>query len=188
VLRTRALKELAEEIEREVGVNFPLTYVDSYYTLQFYLNTMRPRISLDRAAQLLKGSPTVFVVVRDLARFKATAAKWSADFYVLKKREVKGDTIAAVVSNHGRFEWTESMISAVGPLTVATDHARFLKVRDLDFSFASTVSTGRVTFRNLSDQSQTVSAQFRCPAENKQAEKELAPRAAWTIGCGGSVE
>jgi hypothetical protein len=64
--QTVPLKKLAAEIEQNGGKEFPLTHVDDPMALQVYLNTLRPRVSYERAAQLLRGSEPAYVAMNDL--------------------------------------------------------------------------------------------------------------------------
>jgi hypothetical protein len=63
VVMTLSVRELAESIAQQVGPDFPLTHTDDPFALQFYLNTMRPTVSYEEAAQLLKGNAAAYVVV-----------------------------------------------------------------------------------------------------------------------------
>ena len=183
VVRTRVLKDLARSLEKQVGPNFPFTYVDSYYTLQFYLNTMRPRVSLERAAQLLRGSPAAFVIVRDLPRLKTVLDKTGQQIYILEKRSAKGAVAATVVSNHPRLEWTDSMAAAAGPMTFTTENARSTGLRDFDFYFSSNGPGARATVRNQGDRSEQVRAVFLCGGAKTSEGKSLAPREEVVFSC-----
>ena len=182
-VRTRVLKDLARSIEKQVGPNFPFTYVDSYYTLQFYLNTMRQRISLERASQLLKGSPAAFVMVRDLTRLRTVIDKTGQQIYILEKRSAKGALVAALVSNHPRLEWTDSMAAAAGPMTFTTENARSTGLRNFDFYFSSTGPGARATIRNQGDQTEQVRAVFLCGGAKTPDAKNLAPREEGVFSC-----
>jgi hypothetical protein len=63
VHETRAIRELARTVEAADGGALPLTYVaDSPFAMQLVLNTMRPMVSAEEAAALLRGDAAAFVV------------------------------------------------------------------------------------------------------------------------------
>ena len=73
VRQTVAIKNLAHQIEQRGGKEFPLIHVDDPMGLQVYLNTLRPPVSFERAAELLRDGPPAFVAVNDLAKLQAQA-------------------------------------------------------------------------------------------------------------------
>jgi hypothetical protein len=56
VQRTLGMKFIADEIAR-VGREFPITYVDAPYAVQFYLSTLRRNARFDSAAAVLDVEP-----------------------------------------------------------------------------------------------------------------------------------
>lgn len=63
VRETIAIQALARDVQAVAGAAFPLTYVaDSPFAMQLALNTMRPPVSVDEAAALLRGDAAAFVV------------------------------------------------------------------------------------------------------------------------------
>ena len=68
--RTAGVQQLAAKFEARIGNTEHLYFVDAPYGLQFYLNTMKQRISYEMAARLLNGNETVFVAVRSMEALK----------------------------------------------------------------------------------------------------------------------
>jgi hypothetical protein len=70
VQETIGMRDLAGELRRRLGDEFPLYHVDSPFALQFYLNTARRQISTARAAELLSGGAPAVVTVRDFVKLR----------------------------------------------------------------------------------------------------------------------
>ena len=62
VVETRGVQEVAQKFEACFRYT-PLVYADAPLGLQFYLNTMRQRVSLQEAAERLTGEKYVLVAV-----------------------------------------------------------------------------------------------------------------------------
>lgn len=171
VQRTVAIKDFADKIRNELGAQFPLTYVGrnppglNLFPLQFYLNTMRPHVTLDQAADLLRGPVPVFVVVgkaRDsmdqapdspsdpLARLKALLGTNAPPLHELARCSAQSKVLMRIVSNHPRLEWPAQNVSQTASLRVATRAARQLRVSGGERFFARTAPGGSLTISNLS--------------------------------------
>ncbi|HSY74424.1 MAG TPA: hypothetical protein VK810_03050, partial [Dongiaceae bacterium] len=83
IRQTVALKKLAAEAERKFGREFPLAHVDDRMTLQIYLNTLRPSISCEQAAGLLRGREAALVAVDDLKKLEAARQTNDPPFFIL---------------------------------------------------------------------------------------------------------
>src|SRR5258708_550552 len=64
-----ALRDFAANIGREKGLL--ITHVDDPMALQIYLNTLRRKVSYERAAELLRGSEPARVAIRDFGKLEA---------------------------------------------------------------------------------------------------------------------
>ncbi|MBI5395836.1 MAG: glycosyltransferase family 39 protein [Verrucomicrobia bacterium] len=113
-IRTKALERAAELIRSRAGEGFPLTYVDTESTFQFYMNTMRTRVPAERAAELLRGETPAFVAVRRLEGFGTVLGTHAPPLHVLLRWPATGECFIAIVSNHPRLERTGRIASAVG--------------------------------------------------------------------------
>ena len=70
VQRTVGMKQLAAEIEKKAGRNFPLIHVEDPFALQFYLNTMTVMTSMEEAAEILGGPKRAFVAVCNFGKLE----------------------------------------------------------------------------------------------------------------------
>ena len=63
--QTAQLERLAAELRVEHG-EFPLTYLDAPMALQIMLNTWHPKVTVERAAELLRGDEPAYLAVKNL--------------------------------------------------------------------------------------------------------------------------
>jgi 4-amino-4-deoxy-L-arabinose transferase-like glycosyltransferase len=83
IRQTIALRNLAHEIERQGGREFPLAHTDDPAALQIYLNTWHWPISFDAAAALLRGREAAYVAVTDWARLQSAFRPGDPHVYLL---------------------------------------------------------------------------------------------------------
>lgn len=69
--RTQGVRQLAERYASSYGDTRSLYFVDTPYGLQFFLNTMKRRISYQSAAQMLQSQPQARIAVQHPDRLKA---------------------------------------------------------------------------------------------------------------------
>jgi hypothetical protein len=105
VIRTRQMQEFARHLEQQAGRRFPFVHVDSPFALQFYLDTMTPRVSPAEAAELLASGRDTFVVLRNTSKL---AAQLPAETRVseVARWPLTGEPYIRVLSNHDRLERT----------------------------------------------------------------------------------
>jgi 4-amino-4-deoxy-L-arabinose transferase-like glycosyltransferase len=103
VRKTIALRELAREIETRAGRGFPLTFVDTRMTLQVYLNVMRPNVSYERAAELLRGPEPVFVAVTNEARLRTLRQTNDGEWHTLLTTSEPAELKVRIVGNRADF-------------------------------------------------------------------------------------
>jgi 4-amino-4-deoxy-L-arabinose transferase-like glycosyltransferase len=96
VTKTRGVQEVAQEFEARFGRYVPLVYADAPLGLQFYLNTMRPRVSLQEAAERLAGKESVLVAVQDIAGLKNYLPPGIKVYEIIRWPE-KGQSFVSIV-------------------------------------------------------------------------------------------
>jgi len=101
VRQTKALETLALQLARDPGADFPLAHIDDPMALQVYLNTWRPRISFEQAAELLRGTEPAFVAVANLPKLEAARKPNDPPMYTLTDGQ---PCPARVVGNRPQFE------------------------------------------------------------------------------------
>jgi 4-amino-4-deoxy-L-arabinose transferase-like glycosyltransferase len=173
VQQTRGMKELAGQLTRQVGAEFPFTYVDRTFALQFFLGTMRERVPPERAARLLAEPTPVFVVARRSDRLPVGRV------YELARWPAEGEAYVSVLSNHPRLEWTEKMAFGVGPFTVHTERMRLQAAHKDALWFATDGAAGVVRIINESDSPQKIRLRLTGPGVEERVERLLPPGEAW---------
>ncbi|HSU53375.1 MAG TPA: glycosyltransferase family 39 protein [Candidatus Dormibacteraeota bacterium] len=82
VVKTQAVKTLAKMAE-----GMPLEHTDDPVALQVYLNTWTPKISFDKAAELLRGDKRVFVAVSDVKKLDLARREDDPPLYTVAATE-----------------------------------------------------------------------------------------------------
>jgi 4-amino-4-deoxy-L-arabinose transferase-like glycosyltransferase len=176
---TMTIYAFTDTLRANLGEDFPLTYVDAPYAVQFCLNTYRPRISMKKAAELLRGDEPVFIAV---VRMDRLISKLGADAPVLHefmKQNLQDDEILRIVSNHPRLEWTDSMAAVFGPLELHMNHVQLIEQEgDLLIFKRHDPASSAVTITNTSDESQRVRLRFVDDQRGLQ-ERHLSPDETW---------
>jgi hypothetical protein len=177
---TLAMRTLAGDIRDRVGEQFPFTYVDSPFAVQFYLNTYRPNVSAEAAVKLLQGDAAAFVVVCDLA---ALQRAWGGDrpaWSEVLSQPLNRDEVVHIVSNHPRLEWVDHMAAIIGPFSLRMDGVKLLRARGEEFVFERREKMeNAVTFSNLAPTRQRVRVRFS--HSSTVQERELAPGGTWKL-------
>ena len=95
VRATCRLKDAAGQIDAMLSSGTRVEYVGTDYTLQFYLNTLQPLITLGEAVRLMAGPGPIYIVMRSTYRDAIKTYLPGVPVYVLFQSE---DIL--VVSNH----------------------------------------------------------------------------------------
>jgi 4-amino-4-deoxy-L-arabinose transferase-like glycosyltransferase len=168
IRRTGAVRELAADLDRQAGQEFPLTHVDDPMTLQVYLNTLRPQVSFERAAELLRGPEAAFVAVDDLSKLLAARRLDDPPMHTLLP--VSGpsdDAVTRIISNRPTFSANEPTAFCFGKLFVRAHGARLLQATERGFCFTASSPGGEVRITNESNQT----LKIRVRSERNQLRK-----------------
>jgi hypothetical protein len=189
VRRTLAVRDFAREIENGPGAQFPLTYVDSPFAIQFYLNTMRRQVPADRAADLLKSDVAAFVIVGDAEKYQRIRELVGTNSPLHELRYVsagRGKYPFWLVGNHPRLEWTERSASLSGPLRIETRDARPVRTRGGEMLFERQSAQSATTLSNESKEPQMVRLRITGHGPDLIEERSLEPGASWRIEIPGN--
>ena len=190
VQRTVAVRDFAREIQDGPGAQFPLTYVDSPFAIQFYLNTMRRQVPADRAADLLKGGVPAFVIVGDAEKYERIRERVGTNAPLYELRYVsagRGKYPFWLVSNHPRLEWTERTASLAGPLRIETRDARPVRTRGGEMLFERLSDRGATILSNESLEPQPVRLRLTGHGPELSEERRLQPGEIWRFGTAGNL-
>ena len=173
VQRTIAVRTMAADLKALAGEQFPLTYTDSPFALQIYLNTMRPQVTAAAAAAMLRGSIPAFVATGDddYARLKKEISTNSPAIYELARWPETGKPFLVILSNHPRLEWPAHSVMLDGALRIETQGVRLARKRKGILFFEKDLAAGAAIFTNTSKEPMKV--RLRLIGESKSADEEL---------------
>ena len=97
--RTAGMGMLAGQIEARLGEDADILHVDTPFTLQFYLNTMKPIITSEMAVAKLKGKDRVVVAACDWSRIRKHLRKSDVRLYEVARWPATGVPLLSVLSN-----------------------------------------------------------------------------------------
>lgn len=201
VQRTVAIKEFADKIRDDLGTQFPLTYVGrnpsglNLFPLQFYLNTMRSHVTLEQAAELLRGPVPAFVVVgkakdsKDegpespgdpLTQLKSRLGTNGPPLHELARCAAQGKVVMRIVSNHPRLEWPAHNVSQTASMRVETRDVRQHRFSGGEMFFERTAPGGSVAITNLStNEPQALRIRLTGHGGEQSANRLLEPGQSW---------
>jgi 4-amino-4-deoxy-L-arabinose transferase-like glycosyltransferase len=179
VRETLALQGLARTVRTAVGDDFPLTYVeDAPFAIQLALNTMRPPVSFDEAARLLRGDTAAFVVVGSVKRLRTALGADSPPPHELARALDAGKPYLHLVSNRPALTARDPTATRVGPLVVTLTGAHLRAAWDNRLALARGDGAGSALIENVSDRRQDVTVRIDRAASSAHV---LGPGEAWRI-------
>jgi 4-amino-4-deoxy-L-arabinose transferase-like glycosyltransferase len=117
VRKTLALLDLHAQVHERAGDDFPLTYVsDVPFALQLTFNTMRPTVTWQQAAALLRDDAPVYVVVHDVARLRRQVGSEPPPLYDVAECSLGSTSYVTIVSNRPALAWSDPIAMGLGPL------------------------------------------------------------------------
>jgi 4-amino-4-deoxy-L-arabinose transferase-like glycosyltransferase len=177
---TVALRDLARTVLASAGREFPLTHVDAPYAFQFYLNTLRPLVTPERAAALLRGPDPAFVVVRNPQVLEPQRRPDDPPWTVVLPAD--GSAARApvrIVSNQPTLSVTDRVAFAFGGLEVRLANARLASVTQRGFVLRGRPGSPRAVFTNASPQPLTVRVRWQGTPDRAPDVRTLAPGETW---------
>jgi 4-amino-4-deoxy-L-arabinose transferase-like glycosyltransferase len=124
VRETVALERLAADVRTTLGDDVPVTYVDGTpFAFQLLMNTMRPTVSYETAAELLRRNDAVVVAVENPARLRRVLGTAPAVHELA--RATDGSTVYLhVVGNRPRAERPDAATVGIGRMVVTLHGVR----------------------------------------------------------------
>jgi hypothetical protein len=151
IRETLAIMALARTVREQVGETFPLTYAeDCPYALQLSLNTLRPTVSYEEAATLLRGDAAAFVAVGDEQRLRRALGPDAPAVYEVARTPPGDVSHLGIVSNHSTLEWLDPMETRIGPMIVHLDDVRLRRATSRELVLSPGGRGGLVTVVNSS--------------------------------------
>jgi hypothetical protein len=179
VRETIALEELAATVRAASDASLPLTYVDdSPFAIQLALNSMRPLVSADEAAALLRGEDAAFVVTARRPKLTRALGADAASVHVVASAGETAAPYLVVMSNRPALAAYPRMATRVGPLVVTLSGVGLGPTWDNVLDLQSAGAPGNVVITNVSEASQDV--QVRVDGRGR-ARRRLAPGESWEL-------
>jgi hypothetical protein len=175
------LKHVADEIQRYGGSQFPLTHVDDPMGLQIYLNTWRPRVTLEHAAELLRGSDPVFVALKDPKKIEAVRKPSDPPIYTVVPSLEKKDYPAHIISNRPVLEPTNSFAFGFGEVTIRAAGAHLIDASEKEFLFEQGPKASEITIINESSEPRQVRLGIGGEGAPHRQERLLAGHEIWRM-------
>ncbi len=156
VQRTLGMKYLAGEIRTHVGENYPITYVDAPFAVQFYLSTLRRNASFQQAAAVLASDAPAFVLVQNYDRLIETAGTnlvlhqllvWTQKEEKSARSSSNRETVR-LVSNRERLEPFDHVEACLERTRLRLDGAALVSAKANDFTVAAKTSGASITLQN----------------------------------------
>jgi len=181
VQQTVALSSLARQITLQGGEEFPLTHVDDPMTLQIYLNTLRPSVAYERAAELLRGPAAAFVVVTNLAKLESARSTNDPPIYELLPTATGHHRPARLLSNRPTLRRPDAFAFCVGPIFINARSADLVKATEGELTFAALNENGSVDVVNESSEAHKVRIITRYRGTASARERTLSGGESWTL-------
>jgi len=187
VKETLAAQQAARLIGERLGSDAPLTYVESSFNVQFYLNYVRPVVSFERAATLLRGDATAWVVVCDVAGLQKQLGPDADRLYEVLRWPVAGKPLIQVLGNRPLPVTNQPVALLLGPLRVELQSFRLERPRinyryGIELSLRGSPAQGRLRVENQGSSPQRVRIRL-LDAKSGEAgvptERSLSPGAVW---------
>ena len=179
VRQTIALEGLARRVRTAAGEDLPLTYVaDSPFALQLALNTMRPPVSVDEAAALLRGDTAAFVVTAHLPKLFRALGTGGPPVHLVARADDHGVPYLFVVSNRPALATYPRIATRVGPLLVTLSNVRLGPTWDNVLDLGRGQDAGGAVIENVSTEPQDVRVRV---AGGDGESRRLVPGESWRI-------
>jgi 4-amino-4-deoxy-L-arabinose transferase-like glycosyltransferase len=180
VHETRAIRELARTVEAADGGALPLTYVaDSPFAMQLVLNTMRPMVSVEEAAALLRGDAAAFVVTAHLPKLLRALGPEAPSVHILARAIERDSVYLVLVSNRPALTAYPRMATRVGGLVVTLSGVGLGPTWDDVLDLRRGRDGGEAVIENRSSEPRDV--QLRVDGHPRES-RRLAPGESWRLG------
>jgi hypothetical protein len=151
-------------------------------TLQVYLNTLRPQISFERAAKLLRGPEAAFVAVDDFAKLQAVRRADDPPIHTLVPASGVADTVVTrIISNRPTFNTNEPVAFCFGNFFVRAREARLLELTGREMRFTCLGGKTEVLVANESDQPRKACVFLERNGETIRRERLVQANTTWAI-------
>jgi dolichyl-phosphate-mannose-protein mannosyltransferase len=178
VRETLAFERLATRVRATLGDDVPLTYVDDTpFAFQLLLNTMRPSVSYEAAAALLRGDTAAVVAVANGPRLRRIVGPGST-LHDLGEAVDGGTTYLHLLANRATLDPEEATAVGVGSLIVTLHAVHLGPTWNDEIVLHRGPHPGKAAIDNATGEARTVTVQV---GTSPSASSILAPGAQWRI-------
>jgi 4-amino-4-deoxy-L-arabinose transferase-like glycosyltransferase len=177
-----ALRDFAANIGREEGLL--ITHVDDPMALQIYLNTLRRKVSYERASELLRGSEPAWVAIKDPAKLEAARRTNDPPLHTLM--EAPQSLSLKIVSNRPTWELTDTSAFCSGWMRGQVHGGEVAVLREHSVRIKAAKS-GDVVITNESDSPQSMTIEVQTPNGVVIDHRTLSPRDLWRLTFDGGT-
>jgi len=179
IRETLALERLADTVRSRLGDDVPLTYVDDTpFAFQLLLNTMRPVVSHDVAAQVLRRDGATAVVVTKEPALVRRALDGDPAVHELAEASDGRTAYLHVLSNRQDVSRGDPLGVAAGSLIVTLNGVRLGPTSADRIVLYGTARPGSAIIENGANEARTVAVQI---GPRPAASSTIAPGARWRV-------
>ena len=177
VERSVLSREAAEYIEEATHSHFPIMHVDSTMAVQYYLGTMRPRITHAQAVEALASDHAAFVLVQDKDDFDKVYWKNPDGIHIIKDWNESGRDYPymRLLGNRPAMDQYERLVFYQNDFRVATAGARLERMTYNQFEFFPYGEAPRAVITNDAGKRRTVRVGFIEGESKKMKKRRLEP-------------
>lgn len=179
--RSVLLKHVADEVQRYGGARFPLTHMDDPMGLQIYLNTWRPRVTAEHAADLLRSPEPVFLAVNDAKKIEAVRKAEDPPIYTVVPSLDNTNYPVRIISNRQLLESSNAFAFGFGTLTIRAAGAQLVDATEKEFLFDEGSRASEITIINESSEPRQVRLTVRGEGPPHHEERTLAGHEIWRM-------
>lgn len=156
--RTRLSKQAAAYIRHEVGAQFPIMHVDATMGVQFYLGTMRHRISHENARLALSSDKPAYVLVHDEEDLEKLLRGSGYRLYEINQWTEPGENepFLRLVGNRPNLRKSGDLAFFSEGMEIQTTNAEPREIRRGHLAFVAAGDEPRIELVNLGEEEREV--------------------------------
>lgn len=184
VQTTLGMRELAAKVRGTFGEQFPLVHVDTPFALQFYLNTVRPLTSFERAAALLRGDDPAFVAVSSFDKLLAQSHTNFSAIHEFARWPTNGKPLVRIVSNQPLSGSSARLATVLGPFLVRMEGLKLVRTKGHELVLRHGNKAASISILNQTQTYQPARIRLLASAPGKAdfvVERIVAPGETWSL-------
>ncbi len=177
-----ALRDFAATIGPDKGLL--ITHVDDPMALQIYLNTLRRKVSFERAAELLRGREPAWVAIKDLGKLESARKTNDPPLHILMQAP-QGLSLR-VVSNRPTWDKTDQAAFCAGWMHGKIHGGAVQKISEHLIGVRAD-QNGQLFVSNESELPQELRIKVQTKAGNVDEHRTIRPTESWRLTFAGQT-